>query len=155
MMAFDEFLKATLDQAGHEARADGSTTIEAEHLLLAMATQSTTEVGRFLLVMGLDHGALRAALDREFEQALKTAGVSLDASAQRRAPSAPSAVVQVGTSVRHALERGMAGIRQKPRPGHLLLGVLQAEVGSVPRALALAGVNRAALIGQVRQALLG
>ena len=155
MVAFHEFMKATLNQAGHEARADGSTSVEAEHLLLAMATQSTTDVGRFLVLMGLGHGALRAALDREFEQALKSAGVSLDAPASRRAPNAMGAAPPIGTSVRHALERGMHGVRGAPRPGHLLLGVLLAEVGSVPRALALAGVDRSALIGQVRQMLLG
>ncbi|HTV21702.1 MAG TPA: Clp protease N-terminal domain-containing protein [Polyangiaceae bacterium] len=155
MKAFDEFLKATLEQAGHEARADGSTSIQAEHLLLAMATQSTTDVGRFLVVMGLGHGALRAALDREFAQALSSAGVSVDAATRRPASSASGPVGDIGTSVRHALERGMAGLRGKPRPGHLLPGVLQAEVGSVPRALALAGIDRAALLEQVRQMLLG
>jgi Clp amino terminal domain, pathogenicity island component len=39
------------------------------------------------------------------------------------------------------------------RPGHLLLGILQAEVGTVPRVLALAGVDRTELIERVRSEL--
>jgi hypothetical protein len=35
----------------------------------------------------------------------------------------------------------------------VLLGILQADVGTVPRALALAGFDRAALIARVRQSL--
>jgi len=154
-MAFDKYLKMILDRAAHEATADGATTVEAEHLLLAMAEQSETDVGRFLAGLGLGHVALRTALDRESEQALNSVGVSLDAAAQRRKPDSSSLAGQLGNSVRHALERGLDGLHGAPRPGHLLLGVLQAEVGRVPRALALAGIDRAALIGQVRHALLG
>ena len=36
---------------------------------------------------------------------------------------------------------------------HLLLGVLAAQAGTVPRALALAGVDQADLAAQTRQAL--
>jgi D-alanyl-D-alanine carboxypeptidase len=39
------------------------------------------------------------------------------------------------------------------RPAHLLLGVLQAQVGTVPRALALAGVDRSDLLARVRHSL--
>ena len=53
------------------------------------------------------------------------------------------------------LERAVkaaAGQRQI-RPGHLLLGVLGAQAGTVPRALALAGVNQGDLAARARQAL--
>jgi D-alanyl-D-alanine carboxypeptidase len=36
---------------------------------------------------------------------------------------------------------------------HLLLGILRAEIGTVPRALALAGIDRAHLVLRVEQAL--
>jgi ATP-dependent Clp protease ATP-binding subunit ClpA len=153
MTAFDKYLRATIEQAGHEARADGSATIEAQHLLLAMAADPATDMGRLLTALGLDQPAIRAALEREFAHALSGAGVSLDAASLQRGKSANSPAGQVGPSVQHALQRGLDGLRQAPRPEHLLLGVLQAEVGTVPRALALAGFDRTALIARVQQAL--
>ncbi|GAA2810174.1 hypothetical protein GCM10020219_097610 [Nonomuraea dietziae] len=39
------------------------------------------------------------------------------------------------------------------RPAHVLLGILQAEVGTVPRALALAGVDRTDLLTRVQNAI--
>jgi D-alanyl-D-alanine carboxypeptidase len=61
----------------------------------------------------------------------------------------------MGTSAKLALERGFAGAARKKdlRPAHVLLGVLAAEVGTVPRALALAGFDRADLIARARRAL--
>jgi D-alanyl-D-alanine carboxypeptidase len=150
--AFDQYLRAILQQAGREAHAEGSTTIEAQHILLAMAGRSDTEVGRLLVSLGLDPTALRAALAREFERALRDAGVSLDAALPRQGEAAVPAG-HLGASVRLVLERGLDGVRHAPRPEHLLLGVLLAEVGTVPRALALAGFDRAALLARVRQAL--
>ena len=38
---------------------------------------------------------------------------------------------------------------------NLLIGILQAEVGTVPRALSLAGTDRAGLAERARQALAG
>jgi D-alanyl-D-alanine carboxypeptidase len=38
---------------------------------------------------------------------------------------------------------------------NLLIGILEAEVGTVPRALALAGIDRADLAERARQALAG
>ena len=56
-----------------------------------------------------------------------------------------------------ALERGFASVTRKKdlRPAHLLLGILRAEVGTVPRALALAGVDQAALTARVQDGLGG
>jgi ATP-dependent Clp protease ATP-binding subunit ClpA len=153
MTTFDSYLRTILEQAGREAQGDGSLTIEAQHVLLAMASQSDTETGRFLRSLGLDHRALRAALDYEFEHTLKAAGVSLEASASQRAQRSANPAVPLGTSVRHALERGLEGVRRAPTPAHLLLGVLRADVGIVPRALALAGFDRSDLLARVRESL--
>jgi D-alanyl-D-alanine carboxypeptidase len=61
----------------------------------------------------------------------------------------------MGASARLALERSFSSVVRKKelRPAHLLLGILQAQVGTVPRALALAGVDQAELVDRVRQAL--
>lgn len=151
--AFDQYLRAILDQAGREARAEGAATVEAQHVLLAMAARSDTGAGQLLISLGLDPAALRAALAHELEDALRGAGLTLEAARLPPPPDAADPAGRLGTSVRYALERGLDGLLQTPRPEHLLLGVLRAEVGTVPRALALAGFDRAALLERVRQTL--
>jgi ATP-dependent Clp protease ATP-binding subunit ClpA len=154
MTAFHVFLRAVLERAGHEAQGERSAMVEAQHVLLAMASPSDAESRELLESLGLDRQALRAALDSEFRQALSAAGVSLEASEPQRADcTTSSSAPPLGTSVRHALERGLGSTRDAPRPAHLLLGILEAEVGTVPRALELAGFDRAALIARVRATL--
>jgi len=53
------------------------------------------------------------------------------------------------------LERALKSAvgRGQIRPGHLLLGVLAAQAGTVPRALALAGADSGDLAARTRQAL--
>jgi D-alanyl-D-alanine carboxypeptidase len=153
MTEFGTYLRTVLDQAGREAQRGSSATIEAQHVLLAIAAQPETMAGRILVAVGLDHRAIGAALDREFEHSLSAAGVSLAAFDLGRPSGDPARVSHLGASVRLALERGVAGVRSGPRPAHLLLGILRAQVGTVPRALALAGIDRADLLVRVRQAL--
>jgi ATP-dependent Clp protease ATP-binding subunit ClpA len=153
MTTFHAFLHTLLEEAAREAQRDRSAMTEAQHLLLAMASQSDTEAGELLESVGLDHGALRAAFDLEFQHALSAAGVSVEASELQRPEGNAERPPHLGTSVRHALERGLGALREAPRPAHLLLGILQAEVGTVPRALALAGFDRSALLARVRQTL--
>lgn len=152
--AFDRYLHAVMGRAEHEAREDGSTTVEAPHLLLAVAADPEPTTGRALAAVGLDERAVRAALDREFEHSLSAVGVSatrFDLPAPSRVPSHPG----LGTSARLAVERGVAAGpgRKDLHPAHLLLGILSAQVGTVPRALALAGVDRADLVARVRHEL--
>ena len=47
-------LKTMLDQARTEARLDGSTTVEAQHLLLGIAADPGSAAGRVLASAGLD-----------------------------------------------------------------------------------------------------
>ena len=144
MSAVDHQLQEILDRAADEARQDGATAIEAHHLLLALPHDVLSSVG-------LDHGAIRAALDREFEHSLGAVGVSLAVYDRPRATSDRDRPTQLGASAKLAMERGFSTVSRKKdlRPAHLLLGVLQAEVGTVPRALALAGVDRADLISRL------
>lgn len=155
MTRFDTFLAAVLEQAGREARDDGSSTVEAHHVLLAIAGSGEPSTGRLLSSVGLDQGTIREALGLEFEHSLAAAGVSLGrADVPRpnltREPSPP-----LGSSVKLALERGLGatGRKRDLRPAHLLIGILRAPVGTVPRALALAGVDRATLVERTRRAI--
>jgi D-alanyl-D-alanine carboxypeptidase len=153
MTPFDRFLRMVLEQAGREAQRDHAATTEAQHVLLAMASESETEARELLESVGLDRSAVRAALDLEFRHTLSAAGISVEALELQRAESTSSSPPALGTSVQHALERGLGALRRAPRPAHLLLGILQAEVGTVPRALALAGFDRTVLIARVRETL--
>ncbi len=154
MSAVDGFLPAVLAAAEDEARYDSSPTVEARHLLLALAGQPEAITQAVLGPVGLDHQGARAALDREFERSLSTVGLSPAMYALPR-PSASPAHPRLGSSAKLAIERGLASVARKKdlRQAHLLLGVLRAEVGSVARALSLAGIDRSALVDRVREAL--
>jgi D-alanyl-D-alanine carboxypeptidase len=154
MTAFDKYLHAVIVRATHEAREDGSATVEAHHLLLSIAAEREAIAHQVLTSAGLDHRAVRDALDREFEHSLRTIGVSPAAYDLPR-PSLASEQPRMGASAKLALERSFSSVVRKKelRPTHLLLGILQAQVGTVPRALALAGVDQAELVDRVRQTL--
>ncbi|MBB5081628.1 Clp protease N-terminal domain-containing protein [Nonomuraea endophytica] len=140
-----------MTQGEHEARQDHSATIEAHHLLLAIADHQGATAGRLLSEVGLDRSGVRAALDREFEHSLTAAGVSaaFHLPPAGRRPKPPG----IGASAKLALERAFTAVRKKDvDSAHLLAGILRARVGTVPRALALAGVDREALLTRTQTA---
>jgi D-alanyl-D-alanine carboxypeptidase len=130
-----------------EARTSRSAVVEAEHLLLAMSAMPETDAGRVLDSVGLSHDAIAEALKREFESSLAAAGVSVRAGGLGVPSPGPVRRLRLGASFTSAMTRSVTvahGSRQI-RPAHLLLGVLGAHVGTVPRALQLAGVDRVEL----------
>ncbi|MET8149652.1 Clp protease N-terminal domain-containing protein [Actinoplanes sp. NPDC049668] len=151
MSSFDHYLAALLAVAAEEARDEGSATIEAHHLLLAIARQGAP----VLAAARLDHAAVRAALDDEFARSLAAAGVRVEGIP--RATPLPAGSPQLGATAKAALERGFAHARRKSdcRPGHVLLGVLLTQVGTVPRALEIAGADQAGMAEDVRRELAG
>jgi len=155
MSAIDHYINAIVQQGEAEAQEDGSADTEAHHLLLAIASHEGTAAHAVLHSVGLDRQAIRAALDREFEHSLSAAGVSLAAYDLPKPSRDPKRRPGVGASARLTLERGFAAAIGKKdlRPAHLLLGVLNTNIGTVPRALALAGVDRADLMARAQQTL--
>jgi D-alanyl-D-alanine carboxypeptidase len=153
--AIDHYINAILEQGAAEAQGDSSATIEAHHLLLAIAAHEGTAVHRVLTAAGLGRQSIRNALDREFEHSLNAVGVSLASFDLPKPSRDPKRPPKVGASARLALERGFAASTGKKnlRPTHLLLGVLDTEIGTVPRALALAGVDRVDLMARGRETL--
>ena len=137
-----------------EARKDGARFIEAEHVLLALAA-SNTDAGKVLIESGFDRDHLAAALAEERRQSLAFAGVGalvpmLTAATETDRP------VTFGTTAKAALARAFkASYRERSRRERLdsidfLVGILSADLGTVPRAFALAGVDRSALIACAR-----
>ncbi|HTT54442.1 MAG TPA: Clp protease N-terminal domain-containing protein [Streptosporangiaceae bacterium] len=147
--------RAIVRQAEKEAAEDGSPLIGAEHMLLAMTGEHGIEARDVLASAGLDRDALRAALDREFRQSLAAAGVTLPPGGLPAASRDPARRARMAASGKLVLERALkaAAGRGQIRPGHLLLGVLAAQAGAVPRALALAGVDQGGLAARTRRAL--
>jgi ATP-dependent Clp protease ATP-binding subunit ClpA len=142
--------------AEEEARARGSATVEAEHLLLALAASEADPAGRLLADEGLDHDSLADALDREEERSLAAIGVAL-ADYPSATTTAPRRSPRFATSSKQALHRTLdvAAARRDRRisSAHLLIGLLRADIGTVPRAIDMTGVDRVALLGRAERLL--
>ena len=135
-----------LEHARDEAAVLGSRDLEAEHLLLALARDDDPVVRKVLGEVGLDRDTLRRALVAQDEAAL--AGVGVSRAAFSLPPARPlTRSPGWGTSSKQAIMRGRAAVgrRESMQAGHLLLGVLRAEAGTVPRTLAFAGADQSEL----------
>jgi ATP-dependent Clp protease ATP-binding subunit ClpA len=155
---FERFAKdarVVVARAAEEARELGSPTVEAEHMLLALAADAAAPTGALLAAAGLDHDGVRAALERETERSLAAVGVAVPDLPE--APRDRRRQPRFAASIKRALERAarVAGARDDRRmiTPHLLIGVLRADVGTVPRALAAAGVDRVALATRAERLL--
>jgi len=142
-------LRSILDAVEREAADRGAATIEAEHLLLALAGNPASEGGAFLIAHGLDRAALETALAAERRHSLDSVGAphipdtQLAATPRRRRP-------RWGASAKDALDRGMHVGRghQGASTLTLVVGAFVADLGTVPRMLSLAGVDRHQLLGR-------
>jgi len=138
-----------------EAKRDGAKFIEAEHMLLALAADPESDAARLLKESGLDHQRLASSLYEERRRTLAFAGMTapdkelVEATELESSPS-------LGTSAKAAVRRALIASRQdrprrpRLRSTDLLFGILQAELGTVARALAIAGIDRAALMSRAR-----
>jgi ATP-dependent Clp protease ATP-binding subunit ClpA len=139
-----------------EAKRDRAEFIEAEHMLLALAADREGDAAKVLKESGLDHGKLASALQEEHRRTLAFAGMSAPSKELVEATALESSLT-FGTSAKTALRRALMASRgdhrRRPRlrGTDLLVGILQAELGTVPRALAIAGVDRAALLASTRR----
>ena len=142
--------------AEEEAQGLGSATVEAEHLLLALAAEEGSPAGRLLADSGLDHDAVLAALERETERSLAAVGVVLTDFAPLGS-TAPRRKPRFAASGKGALEQTLrVALDHKHRritTAHLLVGILSADIGTVPRALEAVEVDRAQLLTRAERLL--
>jgi ATP-dependent Clp protease ATP-binding subunit ClpA len=144
-------LKTVIMASIDEAIRRGAAKVEAEHLLLAIAA-SGDAAAQALADTGLDYAAIEAALQDERGRALRAAGI--EPVADERLHATRNSRPVWGASIRDALRRGdftahrnrARAERERLAVGDALIGVLRADLGTVPRALEYAGVDRAALI---------
>jgi ATP-dependent Clp protease ATP-binding subunit ClpA len=153
---FTREARAAVKDAEAEARELGSPTIEAEHLLLALTRQDpATAVGRALAEAGLDHDRAAAALDAERERSLTAVGISIgDFDLPAPHPSTkPRMAAGAKSALEHALRISLVRADKRIDGGHILLALLRAEAGTVPRALSEAGVDKRELNDLVTAAM--
>jgi ATP-dependent Clp protease ATP-binding subunit ClpA len=150
--SYGQNIRVTFMGAAVEAQRRGLDVAEAEHLLLALAAESLSPVGRLLAEVGFDHAGVSAALQMERERSLAVAGVDPSASADLHATRLPPARARWGASIREAFHRGAENAKRTGRrdrrgwrQADLLVGLLALDFGTVPRAFAYARVDKEAL----------
>jgi len=138
-----------------EAQQRNAALVEAEHLLLALSRVGSPPVRTVLADAGLDPDGVEAALAGERAASLGVAGVT-PPPADRLAAAPRITRPRWGASAREALTRAhrVASANHRQRMGELdlLAALLALELGTVPRALSLAGVDRQSLLASARRA---
>lgn len=139
-----------------EAQHRNASLVEAEHLLLALTREGSDPVRGALAAAGLDPAGVEAALAAERSAGLRAAGVVPPPEDQLVA--APRiARPRWGASFKEALIRAhrAAGAHRRQRIAEtdLLAGLFGLELGTVPRALTLAGVDRPAVLAAVQRSV--
>jgi ATP-dependent Clp protease ATP-binding subunit ClpA len=142
---FTREARNAVKEAEREARTLGSPTIEPEHLLLALTRQPPdTAVAHALGEAGLDHERVEQALADERERSLLAVGISIgdfDLPAPRPTTK-PRLAAGAKSALENALRISLERADRRIDGGHILLALLRAEAGTVPRALHEAGVQR-------------
>src|SRR6202049_4860290 len=123
-------------------------------MLLALTTSSDGDAAKLMHEAGLDHERMASALKEERRRTLAFAGMKAPEKKLVPATEAESPL-SFGTSAKAAFKRALIGARHERHRAHLrgtdlLAGILEAELGTVPRALAIAGIDRVALALRVR-----
>ena len=131
---FREEFRGLLLQAQNEAAARGAAAIEAEHLLLAMATVPFGSASRVLEALHVSPGRITEALDRERARTLAAVGVDTRRLPHPR-PMHDSRRLRWGQSARLAAERSTREDHPDAQV-RMLLAIVRAERGVIPRLLA-------------------
>jgi hypothetical protein len=148
---------AVLRDARAHAQLLGSPTIEAEHLLLALAMNDDSAVGQLLAGSGLDRDGILDALERARARGLACAGVTVSDFSQWDGAPPPRRTPKLAASAKQSIVRAISAARRRRDPQitstHLLIGILGARLGTVPRALEASGIDRGELAAQAEQNL--
>lgn len=154
--AFRADFRPMIGVAMIEATNRASSTVEAEHLLLAFLFNRTARTTEIAAEHGLTYESFSAALQQEREQTLAAVGVFMpNPERLKAAPRVRSGGPRFGAAAKETWERavrrargrrGVRGASLRATATDFVIGILSAELGTVPRALALAGIDRAAII---------
>ena len=137
-------------EANSVAAGLGSQSVEAEHLLVSLAS-TAHPAGAALRDAGLDPQELRDAIQRDFERVLGRVGI--DASGVEVSANCRRTTPRWGASAKRGLERALEEAKRRGDRHigceHILLGLLRAEHGTVPRLLAAEGIEPAELTARL------
>ncbi len=149
---FGRDARAVVVRARELAREDRAATLEAEHLLLALAERPDVPVLRDLR---LDPDGVRTALELEETRALAAVGVAAGEFDLRATPAQrePRWAATAKPAIERALEAAEARRDRRLGPEHVLLGVPRARQGRVARAPARADLDAGDVRAQVEHAL--
>ncbi|WEO77152.1 Clp protease N-terminal domain-containing protein [Cryobacterium sp. SO2] len=148
-------MRELMNRAIDEATRNGSGAVEGEHVLLALLSEPRSPAARIAADGGLDHDGLLEALRAERVHSLKSAGITaIDASRLQSTPRTRQRPTW-GASIRTLMTEARTanrGPRHRMTDQDMFVAILRTELGTVPRALDLAGIDRAALITRLSQA---
>ncbi|WP_417220843.1 Clp protease N-terminal domain-containing protein [Arthrobacter sp.] len=139
-----------------EATARRDRTVEAEHLLLAVLRDPWLPATRALTAAGPTADWWQDALAEERHQTLRSAGI--ESVEEPRLQSTPSGKRPAwGASAREALKRGSLyavdrGHRHRMDDVDMVLGVLDARMGTIARIAARNGLDVTTLADRLRAA---
>jgi ATP-dependent Clp protease ATP-binding subunit ClpA len=152
MFAMSGISRGLLMASMVEAQRRGSGVVEAEHILLALAADTYNPVAAVLGSFGLEHDAILRALETERERSLAAAGMTEVPDPARLASTRLEGRPRWSASIQSVFEHASRGAARAGRQGRhgmtvgdLLYGILSLEFGTVPRALAYAGIDRMVL----------
>lgn len=132
----------------------GARNVEAEHLLMAVVADGTLPAARALADAGYPADWWDHAITDEWTATLSTAGIqAIDHAKLASTPS--GARPGWGASARQALKRASLhavdrGHRHRMDDADVVLGILDAQVGTVPRILARGGIDAGGLANRIR-----
>jgi ATP-dependent Clp protease ATP-binding subunit ClpA len=147
---FPRTLRPIIARAVSEAQRRGDSAVEAEHLLLALADDSDREPAATLAAAGLDHAGVVRILRAERVASLEAAGVT-PVPEERLVSTVRVTRPRWGASARQTLvaaahRRTGADRQRRMAEKDLAIALLDLSLGTVPRALVLAGIDREALV---------
>ena len=155
---FTQDVREKVRRAAELADHEGAAMVEVEHLLLALVDPVTDQIGMALERAGLSRETINDARDREFRSALALAGVNtgrpVPAGARRLRRGrttrfAPSAKLALERTLGVAAESNQQRITNQS----LVLAIVGAQVGIIPRLLAELGTDSETLANLIRTSI--
>ncbi|WP_369138515.1 Clp protease N-terminal domain-containing protein [Modestobacter versicolor] len=144
-------IKALMTGAEAEARSRGEQVPGPEHLLLAATALPDGTAARALRQVGVDAEQLRQAIDRVHADALAPLGIGADplagAAADLRGPATGPlrSTPQAQQVFQEAVALSKSTRPSRLRGAHVVVAASRLDAGTLPRALAGLGVDRAGL----------
>ena len=141
-------MRAMSERAALDARRLRASSVESEHLFAAIAAGCFGAASQALAHLGISHSAVVAAIEREHASALALAGVRSHALPP---PTAPEDRPAWGRSAMRAAERSCDENGPDDPRLRVLLGIVHAEAGVMPRVLQELGVTSVAIDDAVQE----